>query len=128
MLYPSGLITFTYTNSFLFYFQLNTHEIVEICVKVLYQVELVRSGLDRMWGFSVEAELIENIDRQDELCVWVSRVEEKGIAIVNGSYAVSQLPRPSITKKVQYNFNYAIIMEPAQDLSRETKLWSSTVP
>lgn len=37
-----------------------------------------------MWGFSVEAELIENIDRQDELCVWVSRVEDKGTAVLNG--------------------------------------------
>ncbi|XP_065201783.1 protein still life, isoform SIF type 1 isoform X2 [Planococcus citri] len=63
---------------------LNTHEIVEICVKVLYQVELVRTSVDHMWGFSVEAELIENTDRQDELCVWVSRVEDKGTAVLNG--------------------------------------------
>jgi len=38
-----------------------------------------------MWGFSVEAELIENAERQDELCCYVSRVEDKGIAIQNGN-------------------------------------------
>lgn len=53
-------------------------------MKVLYQVELVRTSVDHMWGFSVEAELIENTDRQDELCVWVSRVEDKGTAVLNG--------------------------------------------
>lgn len=37
-----------------------------------------------MWGFSVEAELIENADRQDELCCYVSRVEDKSLAMQNG--------------------------------------------
>uniref|UniRef100_T1GI31 PDZ domain-containing protein n=1 Tax=Megaselia scalaris TaxID=36166 RepID=T1GI31_MEGSC len=37
-----------------------------------------------MWGFSVEAELIENSDRQDELCCYVSRVEDKSVAMQNG--------------------------------------------
>lgn len=37
-----------------------------------------------MWGFSVEAELIENADRQDELCCYVSRVEDKSVALQNG--------------------------------------------
>lgn len=37
-----------------------------------------------MWGFSVEAELIENADRQDELCCYVSRVEDKSVAMQNG--------------------------------------------
>lgn len=38
-----------------------------------------------MWAFSVEAELIENAERQDELSCFVSRVEDKGIAIQNGN-------------------------------------------
>ncbi|XP_050433195.1 protein still life, isoform SIF type 1 isoform X3 [Adelges cooleyi] len=63
---------------------LHTHEVVEVRAKILYQVELERNTLDHMWGFSVEAELIENSDRQDELCCYVSRVEDKGIAIQNG--------------------------------------------
>ncbi|XP_070499240.1 protein still life, isoform SIF type 1 isoform X7 [Chironomus tepperi] len=63
---------------------LHTHEIVEVCAKILYQVELQRSTLEQMWGFSVEAELIENADRQDELCCYVSRVEDKSVALQNG--------------------------------------------
>lgn len=43
-----------------------------------------RSTLEQMWGFSVEAELIENADRQDELCCYVSRVEDKSVALQNG--------------------------------------------
>ncbi|XP_066583859.1 protein still life, isoform SIF type 1 [Prorops nasuta] len=63
---------------------LHTHEIVEVCAKILYQVELQRNTLDHMWGFSVEAELIENSERQDELCCYVSRVEDKSVAMQNG--------------------------------------------
>lgn len=65
--------------------QLHTHEVVEVCAKILYQVELQRSTLEQMWGFSVEAELIENADRQDELCCYVSRVEDKSVALQNGT-------------------------------------------
>jgi T-lymphoma invasion and metastasis-inducing protein 1 len=65
-------------------FQLHTHEVVEVCAKILYQVELQRGTLEQMWGFSVEAELIENAERQDELCCYVSRVEDKSVAMQNG--------------------------------------------
>ena len=44
--------------------QLSTHEVVEVCGKILYQVELARNTLDIMWGFSVEAELVENSEKQ----------------------------------------------------------------
>lgn len=59
---------------------------VEVCAKILYQVELQRGKTEHMWGFSVEAELIENADRQDELCCYVSRVEDKSVAMQNGNY------------------------------------------
>lgn len=59
---------------------------VEVCAKILYQVELSRNNLEQMWGFSVEAELIENADHQDELCCYVSRVEDKSVAMQNGNY------------------------------------------
>lgn len=65
--------------------QLHTHEVVEVCAKILYQVELSRNTLEQMWGFSVEAELVENADRQDELCCYVSRVEDKSVAMQNGT-------------------------------------------
>lgn len=55
-----------------------------MCAKILYQVELQRTTLDHMWGFSVEAELTENAERQDELCCYVSRVEDKSVAMHNG--------------------------------------------
>jgi len=79
---------------------LHTHEIVEVCAKILYQVELQRSTLEQMWGFSVEAELIENADRQDELCCYVSRVEDKSVALQNGmltffSYVLNLLGQKS---------------------------------
>ena len=37
---------------------------VEVCGKILYQVELARNTLNTMWGFSVEAELVENNEKQ----------------------------------------------------------------
>ncbi|CAD7004538.1 unnamed protein product [Ceratitis capitata] len=64
---------------------LHNHEFVEVCMKILYQVELHRTTLEQMWGFSVEAELIENAERQDELCCYVSRVEDKSVAMQNGN-------------------------------------------
>lgn len=66
--------------------QLHTHEMVEVCAKILYQVELQRGKTEHMWGFSVEAELMENADRQDELCCYVSRVEDKSVAMQNGNF------------------------------------------
>uniref|UniRef100_A0A0K2T8C0 PH domain-containing protein n=1 Tax=Lepeophtheirus salmonis TaxID=72036 RepID=A0A0K2T8C0_LEPSM len=72
---------------------LHTHEIVEVCAKILYQVELSRDNLEIMWGFSVEAELVENSEKQDELCCYVSRVEERSVAMSNGS---SSLPLSSL--------------------------------
>lgn len=61
-------------------FPLQLFEALEVCPKVLYQVELSRASLDQLFGFSVEAELSENSDHQDELCVYVSRVEEGSLA------------------------------------------------
>lgn len=77
------------TPCLLFIYQLATHEVVEICGKILYQVELSRSSLDHMWGFSVEAELIENSERQDELCCYISRVEDRSTAMQNGEHTAS---------------------------------------
>lgn len=68
------------------FLQLHTHEMVEVCAKILYQVELQRGKTEHMWGFSVEAELMENADRQDELCCYVSRVEDKSVAMQNGIF------------------------------------------
>ncbi|CAL1262359.1 unnamed protein product [Larinioides sclopetarius] len=63
---------------------INQYEVLEVCPKVLYQVELSRHSLEQLFGFSVEAELVENVDHQDELCVYVSRVEESSLAHQQG--------------------------------------------
>lgn len=78
------ILNFSFFFVFLLRLQLHNHEFVEVCMKILYQVELQRKTLEQMWGFSVEAELIENADRQDELCCYVSRVEDKSVAMQNG--------------------------------------------
>jgi len=57
--------------------------VLEVCAKILYQLELNRLNVDTMWGFSIEAELVENKDKQDELCCYVSRVEERSVASSN---------------------------------------------
>jgi hypothetical protein len=48
-------------------------------------------NVDTMWGFSIEAELVENKDKQDELCCFVSRVEERSVASGNGKKLVHVL-------------------------------------
>ncbi|KAG8196075.1 hypothetical protein JTE90_007815 [Oedothorax gibbosus] len=63
---------------------ISQYELLEVCPKVLYQVELGRHSLEQLFGFSVEAELVENVDHQDELCVYVSRVEESSLAHQQG--------------------------------------------
>ncbi|CAL1273486.1 unnamed protein product [Larinioides sclopetarius] len=94
---------------------------VEICAKVLYQVELLRCNLEVLFGFSVEAELIENADHQDELCVYVSRVEEgsqaweqgimKGdeIMVINGAI-VSDLDMMYIESVLQEELSLCMMM------------------
>ena len=67
-----------------FFLQTQSHEVLEVCAKILYQLELNRLNVDTMWGFSIEAELVENKDKQDELCCYVSRVEERSVASSNG--------------------------------------------
>ena len=73
---------------FCYSLQAQSHEIIEIFAKTLYQLELNRLNVDTMWGFSIEAELVENKDKQDELCCFVSRVEERSVASGNGNSRV----------------------------------------
>ena len=70
------------------FLQTQSHEVLEVCAKILYQLELNRLNVDTMWGFSIEAELVENKDKQDELCCYVSRVEERSVASSNGKQTV----------------------------------------
>lgn len=108
--------------------QLHTHEIVEVCAKILYQVELQRSTLEQMWGFSVEAELIENADRQDELCCYVSRVEDKSVALQNGMENNFFHHLITFCFNEKKNYFLACFPKKKQVLLRETKLLLSMVP
>ncbi len=89
---------------FLCFSQLQTHEVVEVCAKILYQVELNRGNLDIMWGFSVEAELVENTEKQDELCCYVSRVEERSVAMHNGKLSHKTLGNKANLNKIDFFF------------------------
>lgn len=63
------------------------YDALEVLPKILYQVELIRVSLSDLFGFSVEAELVENTvdhNHQDELCVYVSRVEDMSLASTQG--------------------------------------------
>lgn len=72
-------------------------------------MDLRRTALEQMWGFSVEAELIENSDRQDELCCYVSRVEDKSVAMQNGEYLALICMFGNGSYYIEYNFMEYII-------------------
>jgi len=78
-------------------------------MKILYQVELQRTTLEQMWGFSVEAELIENAERQDELCCYVSRVEDKSVAMHNGKYSMKLCSNLSLSHSVNVGQQCALL-------------------
>jgi T-lymphoma invasion and metastasis-inducing protein 1 len=67
---------------------LTQYEQFEVRAKGFYQVELMRPALDQLFGFSVEAELVEPTIGSPssggsplaELCVYVSRVESSSAA------------------------------------------------
>lgn len=91
------------------YMQLLTYEVVEVCPKVLYQVELVRESLTAMWGFTIEAELIENSERQDELCCFVCRIEDKGMAMMRGKPLAHRLPAGEVKKTLMFLLGTGVI-------------------
>ncbi len=68
------------------------YEQLEVCPKVLFQLELSRGEKDRDFGLVVEAELAEDTDQEDELCVFISDVTKGGVAHKKGRscYKASQ--------------------------------------
>ena len=69
----------------LFYVQ--EFEALEICAKIIFQVELIRdvTANDRDFGMSVEAELAEDSEEEDELCVFIADVIKNGCAYRAGA-------------------------------------------
>ncbi|XP_064601963.1 protein still life, isoform SIF type 1-like isoform X2 [Liolophura sinensis] len=57
---------------------------IEVCQKSMFQVELVKRGGHTAFGFSIEAELAEDSERDDELQVYVSDVQRGGLADLKG--------------------------------------------
>ena len=57
-----------------------------MCSKILFQIELLKTEKDDDFGFSVEAELAEDTEEEDELCVFISELAKNGLAQKKGLY------------------------------------------
>jgi len=55
-------------------------------MKLLFQIELVRSGKDRDFGFKIEAELTDELEHADDLCIFISEITRCGMAYRKGQY------------------------------------------
>ncbi|XP_071801624.1 rho guanine nucleotide exchange factor TIAM1-like isoform X2 [Asterias amurensis] len=53
---------------------------IEICTKCIHQVELYKFNENMEFGFTVEAELGDDAEREDQLCVFISEIEKGGLA------------------------------------------------
>ena len=62
---------------------------VEVCAKVLFRLELTRTDKERDFGMSIEAELAEDTEQEDELRVFISDLSKGGPAARKGCYPVS---------------------------------------
>jgi len=51
---------------------------IELCAKLLFQTELIRTRRDQEFGFTVEAKVADSSFQSDELCVFVSDVAKGG--------------------------------------------------
>ena len=65
---------------------LQEYERIEICPKILFQIELVKADRDLEFGFEVEAELAEDAENEDELCVFISEIQKGGLAQKKGEW------------------------------------------
>ncbi len=64
---------------------LQEYEHIEVCGKILFQIELLKSEKDADFGMAVEAELAEDADEEDELCVFISDLAKNGLALRKGA-------------------------------------------
>ena len=65
---------------------------IELCAKLLFQTELVRTRRDQDFGFSVEAKVADGCLDDDELCVIVSDVTKGGpVALKKGCFLCKSL-------------------------------------
>lgn len=50
----------------------------------MFQIEMCKSDKDLEFGMQVEAELAEDTEQEDELCVFISEVNKGGLAQKRG--------------------------------------------
>lgn len=58
---------------------------MEVCQKILFQIELIKTDRDLDYGMSVEAELAEDTEQEDELCVFISELTKHGLSHRKGN-------------------------------------------
>ena len=63
---------------------LQEFDAIEVCGKVLFQLEVVRESQEVEFGLSVEAELAEDTEEEDELCVFISDIVKGSVAHKKG--------------------------------------------
>lgn len=56
------------------------YESIEVCQKSVVQLHLIKSPGETEFGFTVEAELAEDFDKDDELRLYVSQVTPGSVA------------------------------------------------
>ena len=65
---------------------LQDYEGVEIFQKIIFQVELLKTVRDHDFGLVAEAELADDAEQEDELCVFISEVTKGGLAHRKGDF------------------------------------------
>ena len=68
---------------------LQDYEGMEILQKIIFQVQLLRTERDVEFGFVAEAELADDTEQEDELCVFISEVTKGGLAQRKGDATLS---------------------------------------
>ncbi|XP_052808753.1 protein still life, isoform SIF type 1-like isoform X2 [Mya arenaria] len=66
-------------------------EIVEVCEKHLYQVELSKNETNRDFGLKIEAELAEDQDREDDLRIYIAEVRPGSLAASKGMRTTDEI-------------------------------------
>ena len=67
---------------------------MEILQKIIFQVQLLKTERDVEFGFVAEAELADDAEQEDELCVFISEVTKGGLAQRKGDHHVVMATRP----------------------------------
>lgn len=72
------VINYSFMYQWNFIFQ--KYESIEVCQKSVVQLHLTKSPGETEFGFTVEAELAEDFDKDDELRLYVSQVTPGSVA------------------------------------------------